>query len=709
LDGAYKIHHIRQSTIYAKPDVSQLNGTIQNFAYMPAAQWVVEQYAYGDGVTNLISIYNREYPGVKIDNVQLYKTDKGDGLIIPSFADTLTITQISKATYPDAYTNTYLGYYKEKDPKYYKLDYLSGIKLGNFLKVLDSATDSLIYVDVNGQSVFFELEEAPAPDTYDSKPEGYFGYDGTLANKQSVNYLFEHLRRTTYNVRIKAPYLLFADGKYIVKVPGASTPTGEDLYAISSAEDIRVPFFLKENNRLALADDKAPFYALVEAHVGTTTDTLWYEGQDISGNPYNNRRAGVKDGSLLLSQEAQIETRVAAFALRESDVYLYRRFDKGTYGPLTEPYGDEANSPLYLKFFKYNNYKNEFLSENSKNNTIAKNYRDSINNKDISFLGLYNISQIPEAAKLSYTFYVDTAYVRNKTVMPQYMLALRPDIVTEDLIIHETDGQWKDKDGNIIDVDNPTSDTIRIPALVKADYLFNAQDSVTAGNKDYEGKFTYGAQGTTRLAFVTGVHFRDTFYVLPEKYNNKAYRTLSGKTFAADTALLIGLPGGNKHRLDQNTHYLSGNNKSMVFQFRLIDETDRRFLIETTKKDGDQEIAPVEGKWVKIQNGVPVISNETPISQAQQNGAEIFDVTNEAIDSAAVSNEAVVASSVKVISEVGAVSILNAAGKKVTISNILGQTVSSAIIPSDNARVALPKGIVVVAIEGEPAVKAVVK
>jgi hypothetical protein len=31
------------------------------------------------------------------------------------------------------------------------------------------------------------------------------------------------------------------------------------------------------------------------------------------------------------------------------------------------------------------------------------------------------------------------------------------------------------------------------------------------------------------------------------------------------------------------------------------------------------------------------------------------------------------------------------------------------VLSSDNARVALPKGIVIVAVEGEPAVKAVVK
>ncbi|MDR1624548.1 MAG: DUF6383 domain-containing protein [Tannerellaceae bacterium] len=43
------------------------------------------------------------------------------------------------------------------------------------------------------------------------------------------------------------------------------------------------------------------------------------------------------------------------------------------------------------------------------------------------------------------------------------------------------------------------------------------------------------------------------------------------------------------------------------------------------------------------------------------------------------------------------------------MSNILGQTVANQAVSSDNVTIALPKGIVVVAIDGEAAVKAIVK
>ena len=50
-----------------------------------------------------------------------------------------------------------------------------------------------------------------------------------------------------------------------------------------------------------------------------------------------------------------------------------------------------------------------------------------------------------------------------------------------------------------------------------------------------------------------------------------------------------------------------------------------------------------------------------------------------------------------------------ATGKKVAISNVLGQTVANTVIASDEATIAAPAGVIVVAIEGEAAVKAIVK
>ena len=74
------------------------------------------------------------------------------------------------------------------------------------------------------------------------------------------------------------------------------------------------------------------------------------------------------------------------------------------------------------------------------------------------------------------------------------------------------------------------------------------------------------------------------------------------------------------------------------------------------------------------------------------------------------SNDKIAAeSAISVIANDGTVTIQGAAGKSVVISNILGKVVAETVLSSDNATIAVPAGIVAVAVEGEAAVKVVVK
>ena len=91
-------------------------------------------------------------------------------------------------------------------------------------------------------------------------------------------------------------------------------------------------------------------------------------------------------------------------------------------------------------------------------------------------------------------------------------------------------------------------------------------------------------------------------------------------------------------------------------------------------------------------------------------GAEIKAAARFAVDpTIATANESINASGIQVIATNGAVIVKGAAGKTVTISNVLGQKVASAVVTSDEAQIAAPQGVVVVAVEGEAAVKAIVK
>ena len=76
----------------------------------------------------------------------------------------------------------------------------------------------------------------------------------------------------------------------------------------------------------------------------------------------------------------------------------------------------------------------------------------------------------------------------------------------------------------------------------------------------------------------------------------------------------------------------------------------------------------------------------------------------------ATDNESISSTSeISIIAAKGSVRVLNAAGKSVKITNLLGQAIAETIATSNDVEVNAPAGIVVVAIEGETAVKAIVK
>ena len=320
------------------------------------------------------------------------------------------------------------------------------------------------------------------------------------------------------------------------------------------------------------------------------------------------------------------------------------------------------------------------------NYSSANKYRDGLKDNSISFLGVNNAMQFAESETRSYTMYVDTAYVRDNTRMPQYLIGVRPEVVEGDTIwCNATSAHHHETLADSLACDH----TVFTIGFTRAMYLFNAQDSVDAKNYDYQGKVSYGAQGYTRLAFKDAVHAKDSLFILKPGVTTKQIEDANFK----DTELFT-----DTIALDNNAH------KNVVFQFRLIDEANNRFLIES---EADPEmIAPMTGGWVKIQNGVPVIARMDFNEAIAQ--AEIFDVTDE-IQYDAVDNDEVAVEAVKVIAGDGQVTIMGAAGKNVTITNILGKVIASQVIASDNATIAVPAGIVAVAVEGEDAVKAIVK
>ena len=121
-------------------------------------------------------------------------------------------------------------------------------------------------------------------------------------------------------------------------------------------------------------------------------------------------------------------------------------------------------------------------------------------------------------------------------------------------------------------------------------------------------------------------------------------------------------------------------------------ESDGVYRIETAA-DADGN------KYVSYLNGILVLGNKEQ--------AQLFNVNNTELTP--TDNEEIATAEVTVIAGEGNVTIANAAGKKVVVTNVLGQVVANTVLSSDNATIAAPAGVVVVAVEGEEAVKAIVK
>ena len=273
------------------------------------------------------------------------------------------------------------------------------------------------------------------------------------------------------------------------------------------------------------------------------------------------------------------------------------------------------------------------------------------------FLGLENIH---EYTKMTPAMYVDTAYYNRGTNNRwQYLLGVNIDrkVVNDDCGI-------------------PSHEKFHADTTYGR-FLVNLVDSAELYKKTHlhDNKYV-NTEGFAKLGFVKGFHINDTLVIQREGVLIPA---------KADSIYM-----GSK---DFNV---------AKFAFRIVDHETNAFKIETLYKkfsDGPAAKADKLG-YLKWMNGFVVVVN------AIENG-DTFNL--EADHSAPTANEGINASEVSVIAKEGAVVINGAAGKTVTISNVLGQTIANTVLSSDNATISAPAGIVVVAVEGEAAVKAIVK
>ena len=405
--------------------------------------------------------------------------------------------------------------------------------------------------------------------------------------------------------------------------------------------------------------------------------------QDADGNKYYVWANGDKDYAITKS-DSEYADDAAVFELRtiSKDVYLFLGGDEekmtinptpkqpvlevsditserndyftivktvaGIYRKLTAEDGVLGNAKIFMQ-----NETNRYLYENSQN--IVAN-----NGTGLNFLGIYNTAELTKNAAL----YVDTAYVEREGVyMWQYMLGLGvEEVEAQDAIACTYSHNHYDNEGNKVDALHCSHATPATEGYKTGRYLVALNDSVPEnGSKNHPTYF----DGSVRLAFVPAIHYlaEDTIVIANSKFSDTD-EAASDTLKIADNEL-----------------------NAATFALLIKDQETKSFYLENANG------------YVRILNGVPVLTDDIE-------DAAVFNI--EATTEEATANEAIAAEGVQVIGGKGAVTVQGAAGKVITVANILGQTIANQVAASDNVTIAVPAGIVVVAVEGD-ATKVVVK
>ena len=668
-DGLYYIKNARgqylASPIYNNGTSAEwitVNAEEQNVAHMPAFQWVVLK----DNITeyakdkSTVTLTNREFEDKTAGAVQLYKNGGATYYYVATTIntnnvnidakDSLNFTKIEDLA---ILSDSLLGYknltVNELKVNRYTFNYFNPYVSDKFI---GKSTDSLLVV-----------KDAILP--FVVKAEGdiaSYGYDITDANGRIEG--LKQLYRQAYTMTVPAAA---GDMKFGVNA--------ESKYAVSADADFdAVEFFFKENNDVQRAGDdkKNDFYALV-----------------VNDSPFENK-AGVSDETQDATLKEQLigEVRTSSFLIAPYDAPLYRRFNTTLEGAVA---GDGADTVRFVE-----QYRKEYLQIEGNSN---------FTHKGIDFLGIYTDDKAPSGL----SFIVDTAWVNRGAgyIKPQYLISIeRTDkAATPGTPCTET-GKHIDADGNVTDdASQCIHATPAVPGFEFGKYLVNFKDSVAvAGNEDI-----YAWKKYIRAGFVKAAHVGDSLYIL-----NGMFADVTAKDF--DPAVVRAAVKDGKYAADYIVNLRGDNHKKVTWSFRYVNPAkaatdDKRFLIESIAVNPADEIAPVNANWLKMQNGCLVLSDDDSKFDifTQDDDALIFDVEYKADDEVATDNENVSTSTISVIAGNGVVTINGAAGKKVVISNVLGQTIANTVLSSDNATISAPAGIVVVAVEGEAAVKAIVK
>ena len=657
-NGVNIVADMKGHVVYDEKEASQ------NFAHMPATQWVVEYTGCEEDPVARVKVVNREYSNVAFEG-QLYKA--GDNVFIINHnynntlghynnefacSDTLKFTKVDPVNtlgYLNPGDKVIENTFKLKQFFDYGTDpyYLNAVKQGKDTLLRAQAEGSNFELVPFQIGCYKKAENSYVVRSSESLP---YGYTSEAAGATQL-YKSVYMLKVKDGDNINNDHLFVGinkNGKYCV----ADTLDMKSDYTLAT-------FTLKENNHWTADNEDGHYYALVRV------DNVWAWPVDEDGNAnYDPAKVvgwnyNVEDMDKLAIEQGQLDAKVENLCQDRTESFIL-----------------EADTmPYYRRVVGLKTEK--FYSTNNENRTLGESVIDGV-----TYMNIFSAVEEPERNN---EFFIDTAHV-NVSSMPTYLLALDVEAKKTAECNHE---------------DHPAiGDHYQVIDYLQGRYMVDASvDSVIPAYlknsvKPFENVYT-------RYAFVNAIHYQDTLYIMDA----------ADATIKYDRDLYDGKNVAKKVVLKEKAY------DGASIAFRLKDQSDdENFYIETKGKQ--YGYAANGNTWLKEQNH-NIVSTGRGYSETgdhndnwHQNVYEdIYQalLLNTTAQSDATANEDVEVSSVTVIAGNGQVTVAGAAGKKVVITNILGQTVANTVVTSDNATIAAPAGVVVVAVEGEGAVKAIVK
>ena len=684
--------------------------------------------------------------------------------------DTVSFIKVDEDLVKDAKLG--YKYVSENEAKVqtYLFNYLHGLALDKYLNV-PSGKDSIVRVDETGAKASFRLQVVVKDDKYgygdglvrnvyritDGKGR-YLTYDGTTKKYMMKTYPTDYFLKENNDIEGKEYYTLVeanllntsmtqaqaqawypewckgmavADAMTIEEqyTPEGGSATyvtvgGTSYLAYPGSSDIvAVAMYDKDGQRLVDDNSKVDYYTYQNVN-GKIALKKVGAAQYASRN-YASVKVSVDDNTLDLTRGSlddkfysNQEIRTSAFAVAMDDSPLYRRFNNAALG---ENVNDGPDSLTFVE-----SVRNEYLMDE---------WNPNLTTETVDYAGIWN----KDKAEGKLAFRIDTACLNRGlgNIKPQYLISVaRDDQEGVETVPCTEAGPHVDANGNI------TTDPSKCvhaqhgrAGFAYGKYLVNFSDSAQAFI-DREAKvnpymFTTNSSANssyTRVGFVKAIHAGDSLFVLTNGFENVEPAKLDTATIIANYKkaklenFIVDLVGDKHKNVTWSFRYINpdkagavteeGAENAFLFESNVYGEKDQNY--RTVNGDADRAIAPTyAAAWLKMHNGCLVLTDiNSQFSSAKTNGdgALIFNVAQKDEEDMVTSNDNINnVEGVSVVAGNGTVTIQGAAGKSVVISNILGKVVAETVLTSDNATITVPAGIVAVAVDGEEAVKVVVK